>query len=387
MYTLEFHLTPANRELFTRAIDRVNAKIGGGFDATISPAFVTKRAHYHEIEAAHGHVELVLDGYSPLTVHKVTLTIDPDRYMVGGYGLVGRRTAAPDGSDFIEWYVSESDRCTVPDLPRTACQSCGRNVARSETYLIRNPAGEILQVGGSCKDTYIPSQAVSYLTAVSALLVKVTELELAPSDNAYGGHYETMYRVESVIAHSLVHLKSNPFVKSSDDYGQSNPDATWRRVKDLVVRASRGAEYTSTPWSQEITRCISDLRNSDRETDREITAYDWCNGKGLAFLPSAVRSWLQRQMEIAKPQIDPIMPPAGRVTLEGVVTSQKMVSGEYGDTYKMILDCGPYRVWGTVPGNLAVGLGDRVRLTATVQPKELGFGFYSRPSKAELVTA
>jgi hypothetical protein len=53
----------------------------------------------------------------------------------------------------------------------------------------------------------------------------------------------------------------------------------------------------------------------------------------------------------------------------------------------MVLDCGAYRVWGTVPSGLAVGLGDRVRLTATVQPKEVGFGFYSRPSKAELLTA
>lgn len=387
MHTLEFYIAPANRELFTRALDRVNAKIGGGFDCTISPAFVTKRAHYHEIEAAFGHIELVLDGYSPLTVHKVTLNIDPDRYMVNGYSLVARRTAAPDGSDFIEWYASESNRCTVPDLPRTACESCGRNVARSETFLIRNPAGQILQVGGSCKDMYIPNQAVEYLTACRALLSKVTELETV-TDGNYGGHYETMYRVELVIAHALKHLKSNPFVPSTDKWGGSNPDATWRQVKDLVVRSSMGSEYTPpTPWSPEISRCISDLKNSDRETDREIMEYQWCNSKGLAFIPAAVRNWLKRQAENAKPQIDPIMPPAGRVTLEGVVMSQKMVSGDYGDTYKMILDCGAYRVWGTVPGNLAVGLGDRVRLTATVQPKELGFGFYSRPSKAELIPA
>jgi hypothetical protein len=234
---------------------------------------------------------------------------------------------------------------------------------------------------------YIPREAVAYLCDIRAIMSLITELDTCPTDGNYRGGHDVMYRVESVIAHSLVHLKSNPFVRSTDDYGHANPDATWRKVKELVFRASMGGEYTYTPWSPEITRCISDLRNSERESDREITEYDWCNAKGLAFLPSAVRTWLKHQMEIAKPQIDPVMPPTGRVTLEGVVTSQKQVSSEWGDVYKMIVDCGAYRVWGTVPSNIAVGLGDRIRLTATVQPKELGFGFYSRPSKAEVLPA
>lgn len=386
MYTREFYVSPTNVEPLRRAIARVTAK-AGAFPYTIAPVETVKKSHYHEIEGAFGHIEVVLDGYSPIEVHKVTLTIDPDQFMLNGHRLLARRTNAPDNSDFIEWYVGEADRCTVPNLPRTACQSCGRNVARTETFLIASPTGDIMQVGGKCKDLYIPNQAVAYLTSLRSLLASITALESDPTDGFRGTMGECMYRIEAVIAHSLVHLQAHPFVPSQDRWGQSNANATWREIKSKVVRSIMLEQCISTPWSPEISQCIHDLRNSERETDRDITQYDWCNIRGLAFLPSAVRAWMKRQAEAQKPHVDPVMPPTGRVTLEGTVTSQKLVESDFGSVYKMVLDCGAFRVWGTVPSGLAVGLGDRVRLTATVQPKELGFGFYSRPSKAELVTA
>ena len=386
MYTVEFCITPADLPTLRRAVTRVESRIGT-VGLTIAPATVEKKAHYHEIEGVRGHIELVLDGYSPLTVHRCTLTVDPDRYMTAGYSLLARRTASPDGADFVEWYVEEADRVAIPDLHRSECQACGRKVARSETYIIASPDGAVMQVGGSCKDQFIPSQAVSYLTSMRNLMMQVTELETDLTGQGGGGGYEQMWKVAGVIAHSISVLKSRPFVRSTDEWGQANADATWRVVR-AEYRHGELVEYgTSTPWTPEILECLNDLRNSDSETDRDITAYDWCNVKGLAFLPSAVRSWMKRKAEAVKPHVDPVMPPTGRVILEGTVTSQKMVSTDFGDTYKMLLDCGAYRVWGTVPGNLAVGLGDRVRLTATVQPKELGFGFYSRPAKAEVIPA
>jgi hypothetical protein len=244
-----------------------------------------------------------------------------------------------------------------------------------------------MQVGGKCKDQYLPNQAVAYLTNLRTLLASFNSLESDPTDNFRGSMGECMYRIEAVIAHALVHLQAHPFVPSQDNWGRVNANATWREIKSLVVRSIMLEQCISTPWSPEISQCIHDLRNSERETDRDITQYDWCNLRGLAFLPSAVRAWMKRQAEAQKPHVEAVMPPTGRIVLEGTVTSQKLVESDFGSVYKMVLDCGAYRVWGTVPSGLAVGLGDRVRLTATVQPKEVGFGFYSRPSKAELLTA
>jgi len=86
--------------------------------------------------------------------------------------------------------------------------------------------------------------------------------------------------------------------------------------------------------------------------------------------------------------------PAGRQTIEGTILSVKEAENDFGVTWKMLVEVsipeGSYRVFGTVPGSICgIGVGSlkgrRVKLTATVQPKEPGFGFYSRPTGAQLV--
>jgi hypothetical protein len=55
---------------------------------------------------------------------------------------------------------------------------------------------------------------------------------------------------------------------------------------------------------------------------------------------------------------------------------------------KVLVDAGTYRVWGTLPSAIGYAAkGDRVKFTAKLEPKpgEVGFGFFSRPTKAEFV--
>lgn len=97
--------------------------------------------------------------------------------------------------------------------------------------------------------------------------------------------------------------------------------------------------------------------------------------------------------------------PEGRQEIVGTIVSAKYVDG-YGynapDVLKAVVDCGTFRVWGTVPNAILDALTDgvttgadepltsrlrgvRVAMTATLQPSdEIGFGFYKRPSKARL---
>lgn len=116
--------------------------------------------------------------------------------------------------------------------------------------------------------------------------------------------------------------------------------------------------------------------------------------------PAQIALALKIAAEINAPKATKIDPPTGRQTVEGVVVSLKEIESDYGydggwgrrsSTWKMLVavtaPAGEYRVFGTVPSALPIdGLkGSRVRLTATIQPKEPGFGFYSRPSGAEIV--
>lgn len=76
--------------------------------------------------------------------------------------------------------------------------------------------------------------------------------------------------------------------------------------------------------------------------------------------------------------------PSGLREVTGVIKAGKVTRGRYGATIKMLIDCGPYRLWGTLPRALEnCEIGDRVTFKATLTPSEdLGFGFFSRPTKA-----
>lgn len=83
--------------------------------------------------------------------------------------------------------------------------------------------------------------------------------------------------------------------------------------------------------------------------------------------------------------------PEGRQIVEGDV----LKISEYEDTFspyggtvlKMLVQADGFRLFGSVPSSLSgVERGSRVRFTATLQPKETGFGFYKRPTKAEILS-
>ena len=82
--------------------------------------------------------------------------------------------------------------------------------------------------------------------------------------------------------------------------------------------------------------------------------------------------------------------PEGRQEVVGEIKSVKWKDNQYGGAYKMLVETDTYKVYGSVPSSIVkeVGLtglvGQTVRFTATLSAKEIGFGFFSRPSKASL---
>jgi len=92
--------------------------------------------------------------------------------------------------------------------------------------------------------------------------------------------------------------------------------------------------------------------------------------------------------EKAKEILVPV--PEGRLEVEGTIVSVKCQSGYYGQEFKMLVKVdtadGIYRVYGTMPISLAdADRGTKVKFHALLQPKEQGFGYFSRPTKAEVV--
>lgn len=83
--------------------------------------------------------------------------------------------------------------------------------------------------------------------------------------------------------------------------------------------------------------------------------------------------------------------PTGRVVVEGEILTVKEQLSDYGVTWKMLVrDDRGFRVWGTIPAALGdADKGYRVRFTARLEPKagEETFGFFTRPTKAEILSA
>jgi hypothetical protein len=81
--------------------------------------------------------------------------------------------------------------------------------------------------------------------------------------------------------------------------------------------------------------------------------------------------------------------PAGRLTITGTVLGIKGQETQFGYVEKLLVlhDTG-FKVWGTKPSKIDIKKGDVVSFTATVQPSndDPKFGFYSRPTGAQVVT-
>lgn len=88
--------------------------------------------------------------------------------------------------------------------------------------------------------------------------------------------------------------------------------------------------------------------------------------------------------------------PSGRVEFEGEVVSIRLDEGDWGDSFKMLVkvrtNAGVWKAWGTVPAAIVDAgaainrslrdalVGRRVRIRATLAPRDLGFAIMKRPS-------
>ena len=83
--------------------------------------------------------------------------------------------------------------------------------------------------------------------------------------------------------------------------------------------------------------------------------------------------------------------PEGRVVITGTVLAFKRQESIYGDVLKMLVqDDRGFRVWGSVPASLEDAEREsRITFTATVtvSDKDAKFGFFKRPTKAEVITS
>jgi hypothetical protein len=174
-------------------------------------------------------------------------------------------------------------------------------------------------------------------------------------------------------------------------------DAERRAAKRLAEQEALAAEAAAKREEQATE--LAEWKKANADVADALAAYRGRNpflcdmASQLAETPlterqaKAARAALERAAQQAAAATDV---PAGRNQVEGVIMAFKTVEHDYGYggvTVKMTVDCGTYRLYGTLPRAISeASKGDRVAFTATLEPgREKGFGFFSRPTKASIL--
>jgi len=170
-------------------------------------------------------------------------------------------------------------------------------------------------------------------------------------------------------------------------------EAAAGKAKAERILTEAGLSFAYDVWLQR------DYDNWGREEEiisdivGKLVRYGSVSDKQIALIAKLVGD-IDRKAEIAAQREAeaaaalPIPSFAGRVTVEGVVISRKLVTGFYGDAIKIVVKADDgWKVYGTEPSTVEATVGDRIRFDAaiTVSDDDPKFGFFKRPTKPEVV--
>jgi hypothetical protein len=341
---------------------------------------------YTKIRGAYDRIELVPTG----TYFRTLLTLDVEVPAIShdGWRVVARRT----GETALEWTnpgttlaEAEAVRAGLPDR-YTTCEACGLSRARVGTLVLQDAAGRTLQVGGACVAKYIPARLQAAITALAVALTQVQAAADGAEDDTFGG--EGGYRpsgwlsLESILS-GIAEVADDTYVPSRDSQDNANKHATWRRVAEIATfrdaYEARGEAHTYPAPDFAVLDFIRTNNPAMAGMVDRLVAEGATDIKGVAYFVGAWRMAVTAKP--ATPEVPQVLPPTGRQTLTGTIVSTKLVDGFYGTVTKVLVDCGGFRLFGTLPATGCGTRGAKVQWACTVEPKEAGFGFFSRPTK------
>lgn len=230
----------------------------------------------------------------------------------------------------------------------------------------------------------------------------------AYSKHAHGGNCHICGSVNAIYTVLFHHKPSNTYIRTGQDCAQKL-DAN---ISDDTMNAFRmacksGMEFQTGKrkakaflGQSQIASCWeiyeSDASGNQETIVRDIVGklikYGSISEKQINFLRSLVTGIADRPAIEAKRSerrhAAAANCPSGRVVIVGTILSTKIVPTDFGNVEKMVVfsDSG-FKVWGTMPGNLAAERGDKIEFTGTVtpSPNDAKFGFFKRPSGAKVL--
>jgi hypothetical protein len=178
-----------------------------------------------------------------------------------------------------------------------------------------------------------------------------------------------------------------------------NEKARARREAKKVAEAASQVEANRATYGERFDRIMASTVGNGfiRDIQDKASRYDLTEKQVAAAIEAIERAEAWAREDAAKAEaLDAAGPVTeGRRVIEGEVVTTKYQDSDYGSTLKMlVVQADGNKVWGTVPtirdgeGDRSyIEIGDRVRFMAKVErsAEDEHFGFFSRPTKAEIV--
>lgn len=292
------------------------------------------------------------------------------------------------------------------------CGHCNLRRNRMKTYVLRESAtGAFKQVGSTCIEDFLGGSTAAQMAALADLWQVIDLAAGTDSDHEYGaGGIEGWTRVD-VIAQAAAVVREVGFLGKGAASEQGRPEQatavavldalTWRPSKQEPVRPfpTVAADWDKAEAVIDFVDALSPkpsddyLWNLQSAVARPVTVT-----KQLGLVVSAVSAY-DREMgfqarKAAEALIADVPVPVTdeRMAIEGTVLSTRLQEGDFGTVKKMLVQVflgeGAYKLWGNAPSAIwEVEAGDTVKFVARVKrsDKDESFGFWSRPTKAEIV--
>jgi hypothetical protein len=170
-----------------------------------------------------------------------------------------------------------------------------------------------------------------------------------------------------------------------------------KRAEERAGVKARAAEFLDA--NPGLAEALTTEHHISQDLRRKLERYgDLSVGQvALAFKlerEAKERAEAKAETKASEPPAVPVV--EGKYTIEGRVLSYRWQESHFGynaGAWKMLVlvttDDGTYKLWGTIPSKIvgSVQRGTLVRFNATVEKsdKDESFGFYSRPTKAEVI--
>lgn len=321
--------------------------------------------------------EIRYEGFRAGQFDTVEISAEPLK-VESGASVLGMIFFDGDSTRLWRFPTGESVKLeTRFDDPEPFCQHCDTKRYRRKMFIVEMDDGSQRLVGTTCLLEYTGLDPTVILSRASFWeSLEEEKRESSWSSSAFFG-FDARY----VVSLAAKHIREGGFEAGG-------PTAV------LVHRSAlRGEDVElDTELHQAMLRHFevraeenrSGLRDYDRNVTSALKAEVICTYAQYALLTSAVHVY--NKAKTRKPAVKKESVPECRQVIEGEIISIKSQPGFRGTEWKMLLDCGPYRLYGSIPRALdTVKTGQRIRMVASLLPKESGFGFFKRPTKAEVL--